>query len=74
MLSAAGECSRRSIASTTTRWRAGNLAGGPSGILPSVLQRLRETGEIRGPLAKRIGAKGYHAEKFAGAPYPVRGS
>jgi hypothetical protein len=39
-----------------------------------VVQRLRETGEIRGPLAKRIGAKGYHAEKFAGAPYPVTGS
>ncbi len=40
----------------------------------SVIQRLHETGDIRGQLARRIGAKGYHAEKFAGAPYPVRGS
>ena len=40
----------------------------------AVLQRLRETGDIRGPLAKEIGAKGYHAERFEGAPYPVAGS
>ena len=46
----------------------------PTWDFQSVVQRLRETGEIRGPLAKRIGAKGYHAEKFAGAPYPVTGS
>jgi hypothetical protein len=39
-----------------------------------VIQRLRESGDIRGPLARRIGAKGYHAEKFVGAPYPVTGS
>ena len=32
MLSAAGECSRRSTVSTTTRGRAGISAGGPSGI------------------------------------------
>ena len=29
----------------------------------SVLKRLGETGDIRGPLAKLIGAKGYHAER-----------
>ncbi len=46
----------------------------PQWNFTSVLQRLRETGEIRGPLAKGVGSKGYHAEKFAGAPYPVRGS
>jgi UDP-glucose 4-epimerase len=46
----------------------------PQWNFQSVVQRLRETGEIRGTLAKRIGAKGYHAEKFAGAPYPVTGS
>jgi UDP-glucose 4-epimerase len=51
-----------------------DLGWRPAWDFQSVVQRLRETGEIRGPLAKRIGAKGYHAEKFAGAPYPVTGS
>jgi UDP-glucose 4-epimerase len=46
----------------------------PKWDFDAVIRRLRETGDIRGPLAKRIGAKGYHAEKFAGAPYPVAGS
>ncbi len=46
----------------------------PQWSFQSVVQRLRERGDIRGPLARRIGAKGYHAEKFVGAPYPVRGS
>jgi UDP-glucose 4-epimerase len=46
----------------------------PQWNFQSVVQRLCETGDIRGPLAKRIGVKGYHAEKFAGAPYPVTGS
>jgi UDP-glucose 4-epimerase len=39
----------------------------------AVLQRLRETGDIRGPLAREIGVKGYQAEPFDGAPYPVAG-
>jgi len=46
----------------------------PKWDFAAVLQRLRETGDIRGPLAKEIGAKGYHAERFDGAPYPVAGS
>ncbi len=46
----------------------------PQWSFQCVVQRLRETGDISGPLAKRIGAKGYHSEKFAGAPYPVTGS
>jgi len=46
----------------------------PKWDFAAVLQRLRETGDIRGPLAKEIGAKGYHAERFEGAPYPVTGS
>ena len=45
----------------------------PKWDFAAVLQRLRETGDIRGPLAKEIGAKGYHAERFDGAPYPVAG-
>jgi len=43
----------------------------PKWDFAAVLRRLRETGDIRGPLAKEIGAKGYHAERFEGAPYPV---
>jgi nucleoside-diphosphate-sugar epimerase len=39
----------------------------------SVVRRLRETGDIRGPMAKLVGVKGYHDRKFAGAPYPVAG-
>jgi len=46
----------------------------PKWDFAAVLQRLRETGDIRGPLAKEIGAKGYHAERFEGAPYPVAGA
>jgi len=46
----------------------------PKWDFAAVLQRLRETGDIRGPLAKETGAKGYHAERFEGAPYPVAGS
>ena len=43
----------------------------PKWDFAAVLRCLRETGDIRGPLAKEIGAKGYHAERFEGAPYPV---
>jgi UDP-glucose 4-epimerase len=46
----------------------------PKWDFAAVIGRLRETGDIRGTLAKRIGAKGYHAERFEGAPYPVAGS
>ena len=46
----------------------------PKWDFKAVIRRLRETGDTRGPLAMRIGAKGYHAGKFAGAPYPVAGS
>jgi hypothetical protein len=37
----------------------------------AVIERLRETDDIRGPLARLIGAKGYHAQRFEGEPYPV---
>jgi len=40
----------------------------------AIVGRLRETNDIRGPLAKEIGAKGYHGGKFEGAPYPVAGA
>ncbi|HEY1781990.1 MAG TPA: NAD(P)-dependent oxidoreductase [Roseiarcus sp.] len=44
----------------------------PKWDFTAIVKRLRETGDIRGPLATAIGAKGYHAERFEGAPYPVR--
>jgi nucleoside-diphosphate-sugar epimerase len=37
----------------------------------AVIARLREGGEVKSDLARAIGAKGYHAETFAGGPYPV---
>jgi UDP-glucose 4-epimerase len=46
----------------------------PKWDFAAVIGRLRETGDVRGPLAKRIGAKGYHGERFTGAPYPAAGS
>jgi UDP-glucose 4-epimerase len=46
----------------------------PKWDFAAIVNRLRETGDIRGPLAREIGAKGYHAERFEGAPYPVAGS
>lgn len=36
-----------------------------------VLVCLREGGDFRSPLAREVGAKGYHSEVFADGPYPV---
>ncbi len=46
----------------------------PKWDFAAIVERLRASDDVRGPLAKLIGAKGYHGEKFAGAPYPVAGS
>jgi UDP-glucose 4-epimerase len=43
----------------------------PKWDFAAVMARLKETGDIRGPMAKAIGEKGYHAERFDGRPYPV---
>jgi UDP-glucose 4-epimerase len=51
-----------------------DLGWRPKWDFATVLERLRETGDVSGPLARQVGSKGYHAEKFAGAPYPVTGS
>jgi UDP-glucose 4-epimerase len=37
----------------------------------SLIERLKAGRDIRSPLARLIGAKGYHAERFAEGPYPV---
>jgi UDP-glucose 4-epimerase len=36
-----------------------------------VIERLATSQDFRSPLARRVGAKGYHAEMFAEGPYPV---
>ena len=36
-----------------------------------VIERLAAGQDLRSPLARLVGAKGYHAETFAEGPYPV---
>lgn len=36
-----------------------------------VIERLRAGQDLRSPLARLIGSKGYHAEQFSEGPYPV---
>ena len=43
----------------------------PKHDFATIIERLRAAGELRSPLAQLIGAKGYHAEKFAEGPFPV---
>jgi nucleoside-diphosphate-sugar epimerase len=43
----------------------------PKWDFAAIVARLRETGDIRGPLAKAIGEKGYHPERADGRNYPV---
>jgi UDP-glucose 4-epimerase len=37
-----------------------------------LIDRLRKEEDVRSPLARLVGSKGYHAEKFADGPYPVK--
>ncbi|SEK50430.1 Nucleoside-diphosphate-sugar epimerase [Chitinophaga rupis] len=37
-----------------------------------LMERLKTTDDLRSPMAKLIGAKGYHAEAFSEGPYPVQ--
>jgi hypothetical protein len=48
-----------------------DLGWRPKWDFTAIVERLRATGDIRGPLAREVGVKGYHAERFEGAPYPV---
>jgi UDP-glucose 4-epimerase len=36
-----------------------------------LIDRLRDGEDIKSPLARRVGSKGYHGEMFAEGPYPV---
>jgi UDP-glucose 4-epimerase len=48
-----------------------DLGWQPKWDFNAIVERLRATGDIRGPLAREVGAKGYHGQRFDGAPYPV---
>jgi nucleoside-diphosphate-sugar epimerase len=37
----------------------------------SVLDLLKAGADVRSPLARAVGSKGYHGRRFAGGPYPV---
>jgi UDP-glucose 4-epimerase len=43
----------------------------PRFCFDDIIGRLRAGNDLRGPLARMIGSKGYHAEAFADGPYPV---
>ena len=45
----------------------------PKWDFSAIVKRLRETGDIRGPLAKVVGEKGYHPERAEGRRHPVVG-
>ncbi len=45
----------------------------PKWDFAAVMARLRETGDIRGPLAKAIGEKGYHPSPVDGRSFPLGG-
>ncbi|MGC2783917.1 MAG: NAD(P)-dependent oxidoreductase [Roseiarcus sp.] len=51
-----------------------DLGWRPKWDFTAIVERMRATGDIRGPLAREVGAKGYHAQCFEGAPYPVAGA
>jgi UDP-glucose 4-epimerase len=51
-----------------------DLGWQPKWDFAAIVERLRATGDIRGPLAREVGVKRYHAERFEGAPYPVTGA
>lgn len=43
----------------------------PKHDFQSIIDRLKVGEEMRSPLARLVGAKGYHPETFAEGPYPV---
>jgi len=43
----------------------------PKWDFAAIVERLRETGDIRGPLAKAVGEKGYHPGRAEGRRYPA---
>jgi nucleoside-diphosphate-sugar epimerase len=48
-----------------------DLGWRPRHDFPSIIARLKTGGDLASPLARQIGAKGYHPAAFAEGPYPV---
>jgi hypothetical protein len=48
-----------------------DLAWNPRHDFASTIARLQNGEDLRSPLAKAIGSKGYHTESFDDGPYPV---
>ncbi len=48
-----------------------DLGWRPRHDFASIIERLKSGGPLASPLARTIGAKGYHAQAFAEGPYPV---
>lgn len=48
-----------------------NLGWQPIYDFSHVIERLRSGEDLRSPLARLIGSKGYHTETFSAGPYPV---
>jgi UDP-glucose 4-epimerase len=46
------------------------LAWRPRQDFASIIERLRAGGDLRSPLARLVGSKGYHPTTLAGRPYP----
>jgi len=49
------------------------LSWRPKYDFPSILDRLKAGEDMRSPLARLVGSKGYHAQVFCDGPYPVEG-
>jgi UDP-glucose 4-epimerase len=64
MFSGIGRVYVNERARTQLNWR-------PEHDFKSVIERLRGSEDYRSPLARSIGAKGYHAEAFSEGPYPT---
>ncbi len=47
------------------------LSWQPRYDFPCMIERLTAGGDPRSPLARLVGAKGYHGERFARGPYPL---
>ena len=63
----------RSIDRVYVNERARNELGWqPQYDFKFLIDRLRADEDIRSPLARLVGSKGYHAEKFTDGPYPVK--
>jgi nucleoside-diphosphate-sugar epimerase len=65
MLPSIGRVYVNERARTDLGWR-------PKYDFPYVIQRLRANDDLRSPLARAIGSKGYHTEAFSEGPYPVK--